>query len=199
MPRWLIAALLPVAAAVAFWMVLPAQYRVAESTDYESFYRPVAVQLLAGHGIVTESGAPALRYPPGYPVLVAAALGAGNIIGLPESTSLDLLTFVSIAVSSLFLYLIARDLWGGWLALLPSAAWSTYPLALWFTKQPNSEVPFTMVLFASAFVMWRLLRGAKPDLWLAAGAGALAGCGDAGASDRDPASVRVRGAGVAAG
>jgi 4-amino-4-deoxy-L-arabinose transferase-like glycosyltransferase len=174
-PRWLVAMAMPLVVAVAFWLVLPAQYRVAESTDYESFYRPVAMQLLAGNGLVTENGAPAVRYPPGYPVLVAAALGIGDLIGLPEATSLDMLMFACIAVSSLFLYLIARDMWGGWLALLPSAAWSTYPLALWLTKQPNSEVPFTMVLFASVFVMWRLLRGAKPNLWLATAAGALAG------------------------
>ncbi len=174
-PRWLVALALPVLAAVAFWIVLPAQYRVAESTDYEGFYRPVAMQVLQGNGLVTENGAPALRYPPGYPLLVAAALGVGNAVGLPESTSLDLLTFVCIALSSLFLYLIARDMWGGWMALLPSVAWSTYPLALWLTKQPNSEVPFTAVLFAGVLVMWRLLRGAKPDLGLAAAAGALAG------------------------
>jgi 4-amino-4-deoxy-L-arabinose transferase-like glycosyltransferase len=174
-PRWVVAVVMPVVATVVFWIALPPAYRVSESSDYEGFYRPVALQILAGHGLARADGIAAVRYPPGYPVLLAGVIGAGNALGVPEDIALDALTFVCIALSSLFLYLIARDVWDGWLALLPSAVWSTYPLALWLTKQPNSEVPFTLLLFACVFAAWKLTRWAKPSVWLAVAAGVLAG------------------------
>lgn len=174
-PKWVWALVIPVVCAIAFWKVLPPAYRASESTDYEMFYGPVAHRILAGSGITTESGAVAMRYPPGYPMITAAAIGIGGAVGLSEDHSMDALTLACIAVSSLLLFLIARDIWDWKLALLPSVGWSTYPLALWLTKQPNSEVPFTMLLFACALAASKLTRSAAPRPALVAALGALAG------------------------
>ena len=174
-PRWVRAMLMPVLAALAFWLVLPAAYRANEATDYETFYRPVAYHLITGQGFTVPGGWPALRAPPGYPVILAGVLRVGTALDVPESISLSLLTLACIALSSLFLYLMAKDVWGDWKALLPSALWSTYPLALWLTKQPNTEVPFTTILFATALVLWRLTRSEKPKIGLAVLIGVLAG------------------------
>jgi hypothetical protein len=170
----LLALLLPVACTLTFWVVLPAAYRVSESSDFASFYEPVAQRILAGQGITTESGAVAMRYPPGYPVVLAATIGAGRAVGLPEERALDALALVCVALASLFLHLIARDLWSGWSAMLPSAAWSTYPLALWLTKQPNSELVFTPLLFACAYVLWKLTRNVRLQAGMVAWVGVLA-------------------------
>jgi 4-amino-4-deoxy-L-arabinose transferase-like glycosyltransferase len=164
---------LPVACTVAFWMVLPPAYRVSESTDFSGFYEPVAKRILEGQGITTESGAVAMRYPPGYPLVLAMSIGAGGAIGLSEAHSLDLLALACVAISSLLLYLIARDLWTGWMALLPSAAFSTYPLALWLTKQPNSELVFTPILFACIYALWKLTRRVRPSIGLIVAVGVL--------------------------
>ena len=174
-PRWAIALAIPIVATLAFWLVLPPAYRVAESSDFETFYRPVAEQIRAGNGIVLPNGAPALRYPPGYPVIIAATLGVSDALKITEPAALDILTLLCVAASSLLLHLMAREAYDGWLDLLPSAAWSTYPLALWLTKQPNSEVPFTILLFGAVYVVWLLTRRGTAHFGLAAGAGALCG------------------------
>jgi 4-amino-4-deoxy-L-arabinose transferase-like glycosyltransferase len=173
--RTLIALVLPVVCTGAFWLVLPAAYRASESSDFPSFYEPVAVRLLAGQGITTESGAVAMRYPPGYPIVLAAAIGAGRALGLSEEHALDVLALACVAISSLLLHLIARDIWSGWAALVPSAAWSTYPLALWLTKQPNSELVFTPLLFACAFALWKITRDVRPRAGMVLAVGACAG------------------------
>lgn len=170
-----VATIVPVVCTIAFWAVLPSAYRVSESTDFTSFYEPVAQRVLAGNGITTASGAVAMRYPPGYPAVLAAAIGAGRTIGVSEETSLNALALVCVAIASLLLHLMARDIWTGWAALVPSAAWSTYPLALWLTKQPNSELVFTPLLFGCAYVVWKLTRSVRPGVGLVIAAGVLAG------------------------
>ena len=175
MPRGVRALVMPVLAALAFWLVLPAAYRVNEGSDFESFYRPVAYHLVTGQGFTVPGGWPALRAPPGYPVLLAGVMVTSVVLHVPESISLSLLTLICVALSSLFLYVIAKDVWTDWKALLPSALWSTYPLALWLTKQPNTEVPFTTILFAIALVIWRQTRSEKPRLGLTILLGVLAG------------------------
>jgi hypothetical protein len=54
--------------------------------------------------------------------------------------------------------------------------WSTYPFALWLTKQPTSETPFMVALYAGVYLCWyALLRKnrAWPVYFLA---GSLIGC-----------------------
>ena len=171
----LLALLLPTITAGAFWLVLPSAYRVSETTDYTTFYEPVARRILAGEGITTESGAAALRTPPGYPIILAGVMGASHATRIPEPIALDVLALICVAISSLFLHLIARGIWEGWMALVPCLGWSTYPLALWLTKQPNSELVFTPVLFAAAFALWKATRDDVPHRGRLLSLGALLG------------------------
>ena len=171
----LLALLLPTITAGAFWLVLPSAYRVSETTDYTTFYEPVARRILAGEGITTESGAAALRTPPGYPIILAGVMRASHATRIPEPIALDVLALICVAISSLFLHLIARGIWEGWMALVPCLGWSTYPLALWLTKQPNSELVFTPVLFAAAFALWKATRDDVPHRGRLLSLGALLG------------------------
>jgi 4-amino-4-deoxy-L-arabinose transferase-like glycosyltransferase len=67
---------------------------------------------------------------------------------------------------------MARRLWGDRVALVASIGWSVYPLTLWLSKQPNSELPFTALLFIAVALFFNALH--KSDeawlRWLAAGA-----------------------------
>ena len=60
-----------------FWALLPAEYRQNQSTDYTAHYEPVARAILAGRGIVDETGALATRYPPGFSLLLASDVRYG--------------------------------------------------------------------------------------------------------------------------
>ena len=55
---------------LAFLAVLPAEMRQGESPDYEGFYRPLVDRLLGGEGLVDEEGRVAVRYPPGFSLLL---------------------------------------------------------------------------------------------------------------------------------
>ena len=167
--------LLAMAAAGLFWAVLPAEYRQNQSTDYLAHYEPVARAILAGRGITDEAGQLATRYPPGFSLLLAGAWAVGGAAGLGDDVTLLALRLLCAGLAALLLYGLARLVWPAWAALAVGAVWAVYPFALWITKQPNSEVPFIPLFFATLLVFWlAVLR--RPRVWpLYLLAGALAG------------------------
>ena len=78
-------------ATLLFWGVLPAQFRINDNSDYISFYKPVAHNILAGHGLVIPEGGPALYYPPGYLFVLAGIFGLSHLLEIPEETGLSAL------------------------------------------------------------------------------------------------------------
>jgi len=68
-----------------FLALLPNRWSQNESTDFFLFYEPVAHNLIEGKGLVTSDGHPALRYPPGYPLILAGLIESARITGLPEA------------------------------------------------------------------------------------------------------------------
>ncbi len=154
-----------------FLLLLPGGWRIDESADFDDFYLPVAQSLLAGEGLVDRYGQPAVRYPPGYPFLVAAACGAADLSGSEASLWLlgaSVACFVATAV--LLFQLASRTSRSPAVAWLAALAWITYPPLLWLGKQPNSEMPF-LVLFLAALVGWSrcLAPRAGPGVALEAG------------------------------
>lgn len=137
---------------LVFWSVLPAEHRVNESSDFFHSYDPVARNILVGNGIRYDNGMPAISYPPGYPLILAATYSLAGTFGIPESCALQMLSLLCMAISAILLYLISCRVWGNPLAIIPPLLWITYPLSLWLTKQPNSESPFLLFLFGSFFL-----------------------------------------------
>lgn len=161
----------------AFWAVLPGEYRENQSTDYLLNYEPVARAIAAGQGI-TQDGAIAMRYPPGFAIVLAATFRLGDALGMSDAAMLVVLRLLCTGLSVVLVYGLARLVWSPGLALLPALAWMTYPFFLWLTKQPNSEVPFIPVLYAGIYLFWRAaLRGYRGTRAWAhyLGAGALLG------------------------
>jgi 4-amino-4-deoxy-L-arabinose transferase-like glycosyltransferase len=169
-PHLLVAGL-SLAVSLVFVGVLPSALRSNESSDYRGFYEPVARALLAGRGFVDPNGAPATRYPPGYPLIVAATFRVGEALGLRPQTAIVALNLISAALASLLLFEIARTAWRVPQALLSPFLWITWPIALWLQKQPNSEMPFTVFLFGAVLMLLRAARRREESalLWVACG------------------------------
>jgi 4-amino-4-deoxy-L-arabinose transferase-like glycosyltransferase len=153
-----------------FWQILPATARLNESSDYTGFYRPVARNIQNGHGIVDAEGNPAVSYPPGYPLILGALFALSDLSNVPEESALSIFALLSMGVSSVMMFFLARSMWGARPALISSFVWMTYPLCLWLTKQPNSEISFVIVFYAGLFLFLRaMLRRSRswPPYFLA--------------------------------
>lgn len=172
---------------IVFWSLLPAAYQENQSTDYTLFYEPVARNIVAGQGVVLD-GEIATRYPPGFPLAVAAALGLGDALGVGNETALVWFRLLCAGLAAVLIYAMSRLVWRPLPALFVALAWATYPFGLWLTKQPNSEVAFIPLLFAAVYVFWRALLVRPQSWWHYLLAGMLAG-----------AAMLVRAAGIGLG
>jgi 4-amino-4-deoxy-L-arabinose transferase-like glycosyltransferase len=159
----------------SFLLVLPDRLSGNESADYSSFYRPVAENLVSGRGLLDSLDRPAVRYPPGYPAVLAVSFRLGDALGLDRSTAQRALDGTLWAAAAVAVFLLASSQWsrrGAWLATL---AWTAYPLALWTAKQPNSELLFTPLLVLTFAVFWREARRAGIEYLPLLALGGLAG------------------------
>lgn len=148
------AALLAALVALLFLALLPAAARINESADYTEFYRPVAHSLLAGDGLQV-GGQVAARYPPLFPVALAAAIGSGRLVGLSEELSVSLLALLGFAATAgalCRLGILVHSRLAGFLAAL---AFCFYPPHLFLVKQPNSELLFLPLLIFACELLWR--------------------------------------------
>lgn len=149
-------------ATVAFWKVLPHSFRLNEGSDYVNAYEPIARNVIAGYGFTIEPGTPATGYSPGYPLILVSIFSASKRLGVSEDVSLSVFAVISMALVSMFVFLLTRMFWGTLPALITSLIWMTYPFALWLTKQPNSELPFMVVLYGGLCLFWYALSQRLP-------------------------------------
>lgn len=150
--RVLLPCLVALAAHLVLLALLPARWRANQSSDFDTFYRPVALNLIEGRGLVDGAGRPALRYPAGFPLILAGVLSLSRSTGLPESLALRLIAAASVVVTTALVWHLARTCFDSRTALLAGLAWGTYPFHLWLAKQPNSELPFLVLLLAALAV-----------------------------------------------
>jgi 4-amino-4-deoxy-L-arabinose transferase-like glycosyltransferase len=144
---------------LGFWAVLPSRLSDNESSDYLVFYGPVAHNIMEGRGLTTDGIRPAVRYPPGFPLLLAATFRAGEMVRVSQGLALQCLALLASVSSSLLVHAGARlgaDRATAWAAAL---LWMSYPVYLSLTKQPNVELPF-LPLFLGGFVLFLATLGA---------------------------------------
>jgi len=115
------------------------------------------------------------RYPPGYPLVLASLFATARLTGLPEQFFLSALAALAMGVSSALLFATAHSVWGLKAALVSGVGWMSYPFALWLTKQPNSEIPFIVLLYAAFYALWHSADSGRRLLRLALLAGLLIG------------------------
>jgi 4-amino-4-deoxy-L-arabinose transferase-like glycosyltransferase len=139
-----------------------------EMSDYREAYEPTARQILKGNGPVLADGSPMIRYPPGYPFLLAGVFVVAGAFGVSEASVLALVSVAAFGLAVLLLAEIALRCWPWPRALLCPLAFATYPLALWVTRQALSEMAFLPALYACLFVFFLSLRqrgaGLQPGL-----------------------------------
>ena len=141
-----------------FWAILPAAYSQNEGTDYFDYYEPVARNIVNGSGIVLPDHQPAISNPPGYAIIIAGIFEFARLVALPESVVYSIITLIFMASSSIFVFLLARNIWGLPDAWISALFFMTYPFILWLTRQPVSEVPFMTAFYASVYLFWRGLK-----------------------------------------
>ncbi|MEL7061706.1 MAG: glycosyltransferase family 39 protein [Acidobacteriota bacterium] len=158
-----------VALHLLFLVALPTQLAVNESTDFTTFYRPVAENAWSGAGWTDRDGQPAVRYPPGFPLLLVPVMAVG---GGPGALAVFVGLCVGVAGGALFFW--ARHATDAVTAGLVALAFASYPVWLWATKQPNSELPFLSLFFLALVAWWRANASRRWPAWALA-AGALVG------------------------
>lgn len=166
--------LFAILAGLLFQWVLPERYQQNESPDYQNYYKPAGQALAEGDEFTTPAGSPAVRYPPGFPVLIAGLFLLEDVSGLAYDTLLSACLLLCGGITAALVFKTADLLWGSFWALLVALVWITYPIALWSAKQPNSEVPFMAVFCISFYVFLRayLQKDTRPWPYVIAGVGA---------------------------
>jgi len=77
------------------------------------------------------------------------------------------------SLSVMLLFLIAERIFSRKVALITSLLWATYPISLWFLKNPHTEVPFIFFFLAGVLIF---LVGLKQNkMWTAFGVALLLG------------------------
>jgi 4-amino-4-deoxy-L-arabinose transferase-like glycosyltransferase len=142
---------------LVFWKLVPPSYLATESGDYTAYYEPVARNLVNNHSFVLPDATLAIRYPPGFPSLLAFAFAVSSLTAIPEAAVLSMLILLAMGSSSVLIYMFAKSVWGPVPGLIAALAWISNPFALWLTKQPNSEVPFLVMFYTAIYLFWRNL------------------------------------------
>ena len=153
--------LLSIVAQVVFLALLPRAYRTGESPDYTTFYGPMAQHIVDGKGFVFNGKVPD-RYPPGYPVYVAAHLYAAKRLNLDPFKLITATNILVMALSCLLIFRIAESIFTARIGLLAAFLWATYPFALWLIPEPSTEVPFILVFTLLVWLFVRNLEALNP-------------------------------------
>lgn len=158
-----------------FWSIVPGGWDERDAADYRSFYKPVALNLLVGKGLVTSDGSLATRYPPGFPLILAGLFSMAKLTGTPEHWWLQGFTLLAMGLACVLLYGLTLIVIGKRVALIAAILWMTYPFNLWLTKQPNSEIAFLPFFYGSLFLFGKVLWRGWNKLLLPLSVGALIG------------------------
>jgi hypothetical protein len=141
---------LVMAAVMAF---APSGFRPTPNyNDYLSYYKPPAVNLLAGKGYLGIHGHTELHDPPGYPLLLAFEYGVADLIHVGREGMVNVATILILALSGVLIYRVGRAMFGLKVGVLTGILWITYPIEMLMAPYRFSEVPFTSVLYLTALI-----------------------------------------------
>jgi len=134
----------------------PSQHQLPGS-DYLEYYQPVANSILQGKGIPVKEGL-GIRYPPGYPIILSIIFGLSKLIEINELQLIVIFNIIITAATACFLFLIAKSIFNKKIAIIASILWLSYPFNLWFIKNPNTEIPFMLLLYAGIWLYISALK-----------------------------------------
>lgn len=168
-------AMTAVLAHVVFIRFLPTPWEAGRSADFRTYYGPVAKRLAAGKGLSLPSGKPAVRYPPGIPLIYGATFWTAEKFGISDASGARVLQGMFVVACAVLVAAIAFAIFPSRVAVLASLLWSTYPLQLWLTRQPSGMNAFCVLLLLSAFLFLRWAASGKYALFFGASVGVSLG------------------------
>lgn len=150
---FLLAAILLVAFSLRLAWALVVESGTRQSFTIDAnFYDRVARELLQGEGYLWHNGQPTAYFPPGYPLLLAAAYGVfGDSLIVAK-----LLNVVLGTLTCLLTYAVGRHAYGETVGLLAAALFAVFPGDIYSMSATLSEVPFACLLAGTlfAFLVW---------------------------------------------
>lgn len=141
----------------------------------ERGYTRTAYQLLDQHYFSYKSAVPNAQITPGYPLFLAAVLGAWRAVapGLPNTYALRIVQALIGMLLVWLIFVLTRRYAGAWPGIAAAAFWAAYPAAYIAQNMRITEGVYT-TLFVGAIIV--AADGAeKGGLWRNALAGALFG------------------------
>jgi len=73
--------------------------------------------------------------------------------------------FLCLAISTVLVFRLSRFLWNHFISVIISLLWLTYPLLLWLSRQPASEIPFILVFYFGLFLFLVAMKKNDKSLW----------------------------------
>ncbi|HEU0049918.1 MAG TPA: hypothetical protein VFQ43_20180, partial [Nitrososphaera sp.] len=164
--------LVALSAHLLFIRLLPTSWQANRSADFRTYYEPVAARVATGQGLYLPSGKPAVRYPPGIPVIYGATFWTAQKLGIGRALGMRLLQAFFVAAAAVLMAAISILIFPPKIALLISSLWSTYPLQLWLTQQPSGMNAFSVLLLVSVLLFVRWSRQGSRSLFYGVTVGA---------------------------
>ena len=146
---------------ITFWMIIPQSYKQNESTDYDSFYKPVAENILYKRQLIDKEANLTYRYPPGFPVILAGLFIISETTNISKEHIIFIFSVFCIGLSGILIFEISKLFFYESFAFLSSLIFVSYPLLLWTIKQPNSESPFIPLLYTGVLFLIQELKKEK--------------------------------------
>lgn len=134
----------------------PVEHQIP-GTDYFVRYEPMADNIIQGKGI-TIGGRVDPGYAPGFSIILAGIFVLSNLLGLARLDMIVLMNVILTAILACVLFFIAKEIFDKKIATIASAVWMAYPFNLWFLKNPNSEIPFLLILYSGIFLLILALK-----------------------------------------
>lgn len=138
------------------------------SNDYKRLYSPMAVNILNGNGLSISAGQPDYKLVPLYPLFLTALY-----LFFGADINIRMVLALMSAITCIFVYLIAKRIFGGKVALLSTLAFAVYPPLVLLPSIGSADTLF--VLLNLAFVLYVVKFFETPSWRTGIIAGALLG------------------------
>ena len=113
--------------------------------------------------------------PPGFPMILVGLFSLARWMSTTETLCLQVFTLVMMGLTCILFYGLVYIAINERIALISAILWITYPLNLWLTKQPNSEIAFLPLLYGAWFLVGGMLWKGWNQPWVSLVAGVCIG------------------------
>lgn len=168
---FLVSLLLSLVFLILFADIGPAEHQTPGS-DYFVRYEPIAKSIREGRGVpfwqsTYVTGTPA------YPLFLIGVFIISEFFAVNELALVIFFNTIMTGLGVCLFYRLIKELGEKKIAFLSAFFWAGYPLNLWLIKNPNTEVPFILVLFTALLLLIKGMR--REHLWSTLGSGILLG------------------------